>query len=59
VKARVNNADPTKSTPLDAGSETTGGDVKSQTRDDSMINTDSAGQRRHKSAAKRRLASFR
>ena len=65
AKARANNVDFIRSgtTTLDAAAAADGGDnrdvLRYETRDDSMINSDSAGQQRQKPTTKRRLASFR
>jgi len=61
AKSQVKNADSTKPTSRDAvtGGDCGGNEVKQRTQDDSMINTDSAAQRRQKPTSKRRLASFR
>ena len=63
AKARVNNAnnvDYIRPSPVaESGDESSSRDVKHQTQDDGMINTQATEQRRQKPTAKRRLASFR
>jgi len=59
-KSQAKNADSTKTASRDAVGDSSNNEVKQQrTQDDSMINTDSSGQRRQKPTTKRRLASFR